>query len=158
MTVKYTNDARTALASDITAIATSLPVLSSAGFPTLADGEYTYLTITNALDTVKEIVKCTAISGNTLTVIRGAESTTALAFSSGEHVQLRITSGLLEAAIADAAGALGGGGDRVFHENGRIVTTSYTITAGANALSIGPITVEDEATITIPVSSQWTIL
>tara|TARA_R110002096_G_scaffold664_3_gene3920 strand:- start:4960 stop:7191 length:2232 start_codon:yes stop_codon:yes gene_type:complete len=99
MTVKFTNDARTALASGITASSTSLTVVSTVKFPTLASGDYTYLTLSNATDTAKEIVKCTAISGTTLTVIRGQESTTALAFNIGEHVQLRITAGLFGDAL-----------------------------------------------------------
>ena len=99
MTVKFTNNARTALASGITASSTSLTVVSTVNFPTLASGDYTYLTLSNATDTAKEIVKCTAISGTTLTVIRGQESTTALAFNIGEHVQLRITAGLFGDAL-----------------------------------------------------------
>lgn len=38
-------------------------------------------------------------------------------------------------------GATGAGPDRVFHENDQVVSESYTITAGKNAISAGPITV-----------------
>jgi len=101
MTVKFTNDASTTLTSGITASATSLSVSSAANFPSLSSGEYTYLTLSNATDSQKEIVKCTAISGTTFTVTRGAESTTAQAFSTSDRVQLRITAGLLGDALDD---------------------------------------------------------
>lgn len=102
MTVKYANSATTTLLYDITALATSLIGRSSDNFPALAVGEHTYLTLSNSMDTEKEIVKCTAISGTTFTVVRGQESTTAITFSAGDHVQLRITAGLIGDAIADA--------------------------------------------------------
>jgi len=104
MTVKYTNDVRTTLTSGITNTATTLYVASAANLPSVSGAnEHTYLTLSNATDTAKEIVKCTTISGTTLTVVRGQESTTALAFSAGENVQLRITAGLLDEAITDSA-------------------------------------------------------
>lgn len=102
MTIKFTNDARTTLFDGITLTSTSLNVTSTLNFPTLVDGDYTYLTLSNATEAVKEIVKCTAINGNVLTVIRGEESTTAQSFDSGAHVQLRITAGLINEAIGEA--------------------------------------------------------
>jgi hypothetical protein len=55
-------------------------------------------------------------------------------------------------------GATGGGPDQVFVENGVIVTTSYTFTTGKNAMSVGPITVNSGATVTIPSGQRWVIL
>ena len=55
-------------------------------------------------------------------------------------------------------GATGGGGDQVFVENARIVTTSYTLTTGKSAESVGPITVNSGATVTIPSDQRWVIL
>jgi hypothetical protein len=57
-----------------------------------------------------------------------------------------------------AGGASGGGGDDVFYENGQIVTTSYTLTAGKNALSAGPITINAGAVITVPSNASWVVL
>ena len=149
MTVKYTNDARTALASGITASATSLTVLSTANFPTLASGDYTYLTLSNPADTVKEIVKCTAICGTTLTVIRGQESTTALAFNSGEHVQLRITAGLLGDAITE--GMSGISGDTY---NSDPVLTSKVLDSNTLYLTGNYFTIEHGALLTLPHDSE----
>jgi len=55
-------------------------------------------------------------------------------------------------------GATGGGGDQVFVENGVVVTTSYTFPTGKNASSVGPITINSGATVTIPGGQRWVIL
>ena len=55
-------------------------------------------------------------------------------------------------------GATGNGGDQVFQENSLIVTTSYTLTANKNAVSVGPITVNSGQTVTIPSNQRWVIL
>lgn len=55
-------------------------------------------------------------------------------------------------------GATGGGSDDVFVENGQTVTTNYTLTAGKNAVSAGPITVNAGITVTIPSGASWVIV
>jgi hypothetical protein len=55
-------------------------------------------------------------------------------------------------------GATGGGGDEVFVENGVTVTNSYTLSAGKNAESVGPITINSGATVTIPSDQRWVVL
>ena len=55
-------------------------------------------------------------------------------------------------------GATGGGNDKVFNINDLTVTTSYTIPAGKAALTAGPITIANDATVTIPDNSYWTIV
>lgn len=55
-------------------------------------------------------------------------------------------------------GATGGGSDQVFIENGMTVTTSYTLTAGKSAISVGPITISDAAAVTVPPGARWVIL
>jgi pectate lyase len=55
-------------------------------------------------------------------------------------------------------GATGGGGDTVFVENSVVVTTSYTLSAGKNAESVGPITINSGATVTIPSDQRWVVL
>jgi len=59
---------------------------------------------------------------------------------------------------AAAAGATGGGTDKVFWENDQTVTTSYTITAGKNAGTFGPISVNSGVTVTVPSGSTWSIV
>ena len=55
-------------------------------------------------------------------------------------------------------GATGAGSDAIFYENGKTVTTSYSITAGNNAMSTGPITVASGQTVTVPTGSRWVVL
>jgi len=57
-----------------------------------------------------------------------------------------------------AAGAKGGGDDKVFWENDTTVDTSYTITAGQNAGTFGPVTIQSGVTVTVPSGSEWTVL
>ena len=60
--------------------------------------------------------------------------------------------------LTSVGGATGGGSDAIFYENGKTVTTNYTITAGSNAMSTGPVTVNSGVTVTIPSGSRWVIL
>ena len=55
-------------------------------------------------------------------------------------------------------GATGAGSDAIFYENGKTVTASYSITAGNNAMSTGPITVASGQTVTVPTGSRWVVL
>ena len=55
-------------------------------------------------------------------------------------------------------GATGGGADQVFVQNGVTVTTSYTLSTGYNAESVGPISISSGATVSIPSGQRWVIL
>lgn len=68
--------------------------------------------------------------------------------------QGRITS----ASNVAVAAARGGGGDDVFYENSQNVTSNYTITTNKNAMSAGPITINDGITVTVPDNSNWIIV
>ena len=66
------------------------------------------------------------------------------------------TGGLTWAAVE--AGAKGGGSDDIFWENGQTVTTNYTITNNKNAMSAGPITINNGIAVTIGTGEYWTIV
>ena len=55
-------------------------------------------------------------------------------------------------------GASGGGGNPFCYENAITVTVDYTITSGKNAMSAGPIIVNDGVTVTVPNGSVWSIV
>ena len=57
-----------------------------------------------------------------------------------------------------AAGAQGAGSDKIFWENGQTVTQNYTITNNQNAMSAGPITINNSVTVTIGDGETWTIV
>jgi hypothetical protein len=94
MAVKFTNNAATTLAAGINSSVTSIAVTDGSVFPTITGSDHFYVTFDDT--TNKEIVKVTARSGNTLTVVRGHDNTTARAFSSGDKAELRIVAALLD--------------------------------------------------------------
>jgi hypothetical protein len=59
---------------------------------------------------------------------------------------------------AVGGGATGGAGDQVFYENDKTANNTYTITAGKNAMTTGPLTIANGATITVPAGSRFVIL
>jgi hypothetical protein len=101
MGIKVANNAFATLASGITSSATSITVASGQGarFPSLGAGDYFYATLINTSNQL-EIVKCTARSGDVLTVERAQESTTARAYDVGDRIEIRITAATFEDATA----------------------------------------------------------
>ena len=92
--IKYTNNATTTLSADINNSVTSASVADGSVFPSLSAGEHFYCTFDD--DTNTEIVKVTARSSNTLTIVRAQDNTSARAFSSGDKAELRLTAVVLE--------------------------------------------------------------
>ena len=101
MGVKFTNNAATTLAAGINNSATSITVASSSTFPSINGSNYFYATFDDL--TNNEVVKVTAVSGVTWTIVRAQDDTSARAFSSGDIVELRLNVALLEDALGDAA-------------------------------------------------------
>lgn len=95
---KYKNNAWATLASGITDADTSIPLTSGHGarFPSLSAGEYFYATLINS-SLELEIVKVTARSTDTLTVVRAQDNTTARAYSAGDRLELRWCSAYIDA-------------------------------------------------------------
>lgn len=89
------NNAYSSLLAGITNVATTLQVQAGHGsrFPPLGAGDWTFITLQNAANAI-EIVKATALSGDTFTVVRGQEGTTAAAWLAGDIVELRLTAGV----------------------------------------------------------------
>ena len=62
---------------------------------------------------------------------------------------------------ADGAwGSIGGGASAggAIYENVDNVSENYTITAGSNGMSVGPMTIDSGFTVTIPAGQRWVIL
>jgi hypothetical protein len=55
-------------------------------------------------------------------------------------------------------GATGAPGNGVFVETDQTVTGDYTLTAGKNAMTAGPITINTGVTVTVPTGATWTIV
>jgi hypothetical protein len=155
---QFTNNAASTLASSILIGATSLTVAAGTGglFPTLTGSNFFYCTLQNTAGTVIEIVKVTARSTDTFTIVRAQEGTSASAFALGDKVELRLTAGEINLLFSGVT--QGSNTDQVFQENGLTVNTSYTLTTSRNAMSVGPITLASGATVTVPSGQRWVVL
>jgi hypothetical protein len=130
----FANNATGALASGTSNSATSLTLSTGQGalFPTPSGGDWFLLTLTQATgpESSWEIVKCTARSGDTLTVVRAQEGTTALVWAIAK-AELRITAGTLVPAVAGGANGLLLGADKT-----KLDCTSGTNTGDETLASI----------------------
>lgn len=57
-----------------------------------------------------------------------------------------------------SGGPTGGGNDKLFGLNGNVVTTNYAIPPGKNAVTAGPVTINNGITVTIPTGSGWSVV
>ena len=100
MTQLFANNAASELASAVTSGAVSLTLKTGDGakFPSPSGGDFFLVTMCEKVGQTEvnhEIVKCTARSGDVLTVTRAQEGTTARAFSADTPVELRLTAATL---------------------------------------------------------------
>lgn len=59
---------------------------------------------------------------------------------------------------AGTAGATGGGTDRVFYQNDQNITTNYTVPSTQNAVTTGPIIINNGITVTVDSGGRWVIV
>jgi hypothetical protein len=98
MPVKFSNGATTSLALGVGSTETEIEVLDASVFPDCsADGDFTFVTLIQGTGAL-EIVKVTNTSSNNFTVVRAQDDTTALSFTAGSQVELRLTAALLNSA------------------------------------------------------------
>lgn len=137
MTMRFTNNASADLAVPINTSATSILVQAGTGvrFPALGAGDYFFATLIDQVNNL-EIVRVTARSGDTLTVVRGQDGTTARSYAAGDRIELRIVAaGLNTFAKLDAeqtfTGANTFSGNNIYSGSS---TFSGVSTFGANAV------------------------
>lgn len=92
----FKNNASSLLVANITNVSLSLQVSAGEGalFPSPTGGDYFLLTLSkiySGIETIIEIVKVTARSGDVFTIVRAQEGTTNNAYVMGDHVALRST-------------------------------------------------------------------
>ena len=102
MTIKLKNNATGLLATSISASDTGLVLQAGNGaaFSALGAGEYFYATLVSAGGTL-EIVKVTARVGDTMTVVRAQEGTSAAGFAAGSRLEQRVTAQSVFDAVGD---------------------------------------------------------
>ncbi|WP_320008457.1 hypothetical protein [Maridesulfovibrio sp.] len=86
------------LTAEIDNVATELtiPAEHAGVFPNLLEGDGFVCAVVNRATRATELVRVTAVNGNKLTVVRGVEGFTALAFPVGASIDLRMTAGTWE--------------------------------------------------------------
>lgn len=97
MAAKVTNNAYGTLSAGITNVATTLTLNSGEGarFPALGAGDYFYATLVDTSNNL-EIIKVTARSVDSMTIVRGQDGTTAKAYVINDRLELRPTAALFE--------------------------------------------------------------
>jgi hypothetical protein len=74
-------------------------------------------------------------------------------------IRYNVTTGEFEGYTTDW-GNIGGGASAggAIYENKNTITTSYTLTTNYNGMSVGPLTIDSGATVTVPSGQRWVIL
>ena len=112
----FANNASSTLASGITAVATSATLATGQGalFPTIAGSDWFLLTLTQPTgpESIWEIVKVTARTTDTLTIVRAQEGTTGAVWATGVKAEARLTAGSLIPAVAAGQAGLLLGSDK----------------------------------------------
>lgn len=92
MGVKVTNNATTTITADVSSTALSLVVATGTGalFPVLASGDYFYATLSDVNNNF-EIVKVTARTDDTMTMVRAQQGTLAMPFAANSRFEIRVT-------------------------------------------------------------------
>jgi hypothetical protein len=153
MTIQWSNNASGALASSISTSSTTIVLAAGQGveFPTPGGGNYFYATLTDTSNNL-EVVKVTARTVDTLTVVRGQDGTAARAYAAGDLLELRptaagltdmqaytpsgnITAGTIVGAIAELDSEKAGLAlNNVFSGNNTYSTTNWTISEDSGKL------------------------
>lgn len=102
MGVILKNNAISTLASTATVGATTFTVKSGDGslFPSPTGSQWFPVTLIKQDGSI-EVCKCTSRSGDTLTVVRAQEGTSAIAWSANERIELRLTQAALISLVQD---------------------------------------------------------
>lgn len=142
----FANNAYGSLGSSLSNVATSLTLATGNGarFPSPSGGDYFLATLVgldgNGAENAWEIVKVTARSTDTLTIVRAQESTSAVAWASGTRIELRTTAGTLDSFVTKATfggqiGTQGGQGFGVGEYSGTLPSGFSAMTGTSDKVS-----------------------
>ena len=115
-----------------------------------------YLTISSFNSQIASYTTTTDIN-NALALKANASSLAAVA-TTGNYNDLSNTPSLSSYATTSYVDTAVGPNANVFYENSTTLNENYTITPGTNAMSTGPITLDPDVTVTIPIGQRWLIL
>jgi|GEM_PF-3466329 len=116
MGIKFSNFAASTIAVGLAPGDVTIALTGGTGarFPTLGVGDFFYAVLENS-SLAREAVQVTARTGDTLTVVRAQEGTTALSWVAGDSIAQRVTAGSF-AAILDAAEVAGAAGAAAIYD------------------------------------------
>lgn len=151
--VRFSNNAVSKLAANITAASTTLTLQTGDGakFPALTGTQFFMATLIKS-DGTTEVVKVTARSSDTLTVVRAAEPVagiqTAYSFSTGDRIEHRLTAGVVSSELDRL--------DQAAYINPLNKSANYTVTANDVTSLIRVNSTSGNITITLPDISTLT--
>ena len=93
-----------------------------------------------------------------LTELTTTPSDTAILPIVSGGITQKVTIANIKTLIPPSNGAKGGSGNLAFWENPTNITVNYVISAGVNAGSFGPISINNGITVSIPNGSTWSIV
>lgn len=105
MTVILRNNVSSTLATGLSASDTTLVVADGSLFPSPTGDEYFYATLASPAGVI-EIVKVTARVGNSLTVVRAQDGSSAFTFQVGALVEMRVNTATIQDTIQQASDQL----------------------------------------------------
>jgi len=150
----FSNNVDTQLSAPLTDVATSATLADGSGLNTPTGGDYELLTLIDG--TTVEIVKMTARSGNTITITRAQEGTTAIAWSTGARVFAGVTAATLASHLVNlssSSGALSLGDSATATTDGTALGASAN--AGSDSVGVGN-TADADASGTVAIGSgSW---
>jgi len=134
MTQLFKNNATGSLASAISNSETLLALATGHGarFPAISGADHFMLTLVsldgNGNEAAWEIVRVTARTNDSFTVVRGQEGTSAVAWSVGTRVELRVTAGTLDSFTDTEQAAAAAPVQSVFGRTGAVALQSSDVT------------------------------
>ena len=132
----FSNNAATTLAAELSAVATSMTVTASTGFAAITSPQFELITL-EAAPATREIVKVTARSGNTWTIARAQEGTTAVLWAAGSKVEARATAGTLAGMVQRNTGKVAIGSGATASGTTSIAIGNQVNATGAASTAIG---------------------
>jgi len=136
------------------------------GTITLGSAEDGYQTFADAGVANSDVVRYIIEDGSNFEIGTGTYTSSGTTLSrtvsessnSNNAINLSGSATVFVGATAQDLSPLGGGSNKVFFENDMNVTTDYTITSGKNAMSAGPITIDNGVTVTVGNGQTWTVV
>lgn len=145
MAILFTNNASSTLANTLSVGATTAVLATGGGalFPSPGASDSFLCTLEDTSGNT-EVVSCTSRTGDSLTIVRAQENTTAREFAAGSRVEIRVTAGVLNSLLQTsvfntrsviAGDGLTGGGDFSADRTLAVGTPATLTSATTNAVT-----------------------